>query len=384
MKKTNFSSMKGLMLGVIVCLTLSGKVARADFIFGEPAKVPNVNSDFSDGSPQISRDGLELYYNYAAVDGQCSFDIWVSKRSTTKDPWSTPIKLDAPVNSPGPQRTPSLSADGLELYFSDGFPNVTGCTPNPGGYGHTDLWVSTRASKDDPWGTPQNLGPIVNTVDAEDTPCISANGLELYYMSNIPDDPRNSEILMTTRPTKDDPWGEPVILGTNVNSSQYEYTPYISSDGLSLFFSRGFSKAHVWISRRPATDAPWGPAELFAPVDSGTGVFASAGGSDGAEFCVSFSEEDSTIYFTHSTTVFTYDYDIWQVEVTPIVDFNGDGAVDTLDAYELLENWGTTNSSFYDIAPFPFGDGVVNARDLFVLAEHMIENDNIGNTAPTQ
>jgi hypothetical protein len=256
------------------------------------------------------------------------------------------------------------------LYFSDGFPNVTGCSVNPGGYGHSDLWVSTRASRDDPWGAPENLGPIVNTQNAEDSPCISADGLSLYFMSNVTGDPRNSEILVTTRPSKDDPWGEPVNLGPSVNSSQYEYTPFISPDGLALFFSRGFSKAHVWVSRRATTGDPWGMAVPFAPVNSANtdAVWGNSGGC--TEFCLSFSEEDSKVYFTRGASVFADDYDVWQVEVTPIVDFNGDTVVDLLDVSELLEHWGEADS-LYDISPIPIGDGVVDGKDLAVLADYL-------------
>ncbi len=372
MKWRNESKTGLLLAGIILCTTVMGTRLYANFIFGEPTLVPNINGLYSTGAPQISRDGLEMYGNFNTLEGQCSSDVWVARRPTTQDPWSVPTILPESWNSTGPRRTPSISADGLELYFSDGYPNVTDCTPNVGGYGHSDLWVSTRASRNDPWSAPRNLGPTINTSNAEDSPCLSSDGLELYFSSRDESDPRNGEICMTIRPSKDAPWGEPVNLGTNVNSSQYEYTPFISPDGLSLFFSRGFSKAHIWVSRRLSITAPWGRAELFAPVNSGTGVFMSVGGSDGTEFCLSYSEEDSTIYFNHGTNVFTYDYQVWQVEVTPIVDLNGDSVVDILDAYELLEHWETTDNSLYDIAPFPFGDGKVDAKDLRVLAEHMM------------
>jgi Tol biopolymer transport system component len=188
-----------------------------------------------------------------------------------------PTKLESPVNSPASEFFPSLSADGLELYFSEGYPNVTSCEARSGGYGHTDLWVSTRASKDDLWGEPQNLGPVVNSENADDEPCISADGLELYFMSDRPG-ASNSDIFVTTRLTKDDPWGEPVKLSSNINSNQYEYTPFISPDGLLIFFSRGYSKAHVWVSKRASTKDPWGPAEFFSPVNSGTGVWHNSSG----------------------------------------------------------------------------------------------------------
>ena len=52
-----------------------------------------------------------------------------------------------------------------------------------------------------------------------------------------------------------------------------------------------------------------------------------------------------------------------------VVDFNGDGKVDRLDVGLLMVNWGT-DDSLYDIAPTPFGDGIVDSKDLMVLAEH--------------
>ena len=87
---------------------------------------------------------------------------------------------------------------------------------------------------------------------------------------------------------------------------------------------------------------------------------------------MSYSDQDSTIYYTRGSNVFAKDFEILQIKVTPVVDLNSDGAVDTFDAFELLGNWGPTDNSLYDIAPMPFGDGVVNGEDLIVLAEHML------------
>ena len=319
-----------------------GQIATADFIFGEPIMVPNVNSDSRDSAPQVSRDGLELYSRSARDEG--SHDLWVSRRATPNDPWSAPTALDASLDSTVLQNMPSPSADGLELFF----------------YQAKDIWVLTRENKNDPWDAPQNLGPTINSGAIEDHPCISADGLSLYFVSNTFDS-RNSEILVATRLSVDDPWEEPVNLGPNINTDLYESTPFISSDGLSLFFSRGFATANVYVSRRTSTTDTWGPAELFAPINS-----------EGSEFSVSFSDEDATVYFTRGTLAYSSDFKIWQVEVKPVVDFNIDGLVDVLDAFELLEHWGT-DDSLYDIAPFPLGDGMVDAKDLVILAEHMLE-----------
>jgi hypothetical protein len=52
-----------------------------------------------------------------------------------------------------------------------------------GGLGDQDIWVARRASPDDDWGAPVNLGPRVNTPGYEIGPCISADGRTLYFQS---------------------------------------------------------------------------------------------------------------------------------------------------------------------------------------------------------
>jgi len=64
--------------------------------------------------------------------------------------------------------------------------------------------------------------------------------------------------------------------------------------------------------------------------------------------------------------------DLWEVEVIPIVDFNSDGIVDAADVCIMVDNWGTDNP-LCDIGPTPFGDGVVDVKDLIILAEHLFE-----------
>jgi len=336
MKKVNCSSVRVLMVAVIVCLLFVGQAAKADYVFGKPTLVPNVNSDFSDDAAQISRDGLELYLSSKREGG--SVNTWVSRRASIKSPWSIPVRL----NIAGADGFPSPSTEGLELYY--------GLNGN--------LWMSTRPSKDDPWGVPGNLGSTVNSENDWDAqPCISADGLSLYFMSTRFAS-KNNEILVTTRLSKNDPWGKPEHLGPNINSNQFEYSPFISADGLSLFFSRGYQAADVYVSRRTSTEELWRVAEPLAPVNSG-----------GTNISVSFSTNDSTIYFARGSNLFTPDFNIWQAEVIPIVDFNGDDRVDNEDLLILIDNWGQNEQSV-DIGPTSWGDGIVDAKDLEVLMNY--------------
>jgi len=48
--------------------------------------------------------------------------------------------------------------------------------------------------------------------------------------------------------------------------------------------------------------------------------------------------------------------------IIPIVDFNGDGNIDTDDLLIMIDNW-STSESLCDIGPTPFGDGIVDIED---------------------
>ena len=86
------------------------------------------------------------------------------------------------------------------------------------------------------------------------------------------------------------------------------------------------------------------------------------------------SPDGSAFYFISTRPGGFGDYDIWQVSISPIVDFNGYGIIDLVDLVMLIDNWGT-DDTLYDIGPMPLGDGVVDIEDLKVfIAEWEKEN----------
>jgi len=67
---------------------------------------------------------------------------------------------------------------------------------------------------------------------------------------------------------------------------------------------------------------------------------------------------------------------MWQSTITPIVDLNSDGIVDSADMCIMVDHWGT-NEPLCDIGPMPWGDGIVDVQDLIVLAEHLFEEPGL-------
>src|SRR5262245_35741266 len=104
--------------------------------------------------------------------------------------WSAPVNLGPTINSPFTEAGPAISKNGLSLYFYSN---------RPGGFGSNDIWVSQRASLDAPWGEPVNLGPNINTSDGEITPSLSRDGHWLFVAGNRPGGFGDSDIWASWR-----------------------------------------------------------------------------------------------------------------------------------------------------------------------------------------
>lgn len=162
-------------------------------VLGAPENLgPIVNSSAFDGGPSISNDGLTIYFASERPGGLGGADLWVTTRPTISEPFGPPQSLGPTVNSASDDACPGLSPDELSLFF---------CSWRSGGFGDYDLWVSRRATRADSFGPAQNLGPTVNTVALDGLPDLSADGLTLFFDSNRAGGLGSSDIWMTTRAT---------------------------------------------------------------------------------------------------------------------------------------------------------------------------------------
>src|SRR2546428_8470872 len=107
--------------------------------------------------------------------------VGIQAMSFATSEWSEPVHLDAPVNSPCQDQTPTLSKDELALYFTSNRQGGLGNDTPDGCQDSFDLWVAQRASRDSPWETAVNLGPPVNTSANEAGPALSADGHLLFF-----------------------------------------------------------------------------------------------------------------------------------------------------------------------------------------------------------
>lgn len=197
--------------------------------------------------------------------------------------WSAPANLGSTVNSAAQDIEVSISKDGLSLYIAS---NRSGTF---------DLWVSQRATVDDPWGAPQDLGSI-NTPAREQAPFLSLDGHRLYFFSDRPGGFGGTDLYVSRRRDKRDDfgWQPPENLGSNVNSSFNEnLSIYFEDDAtgtVTLYFNSNkpgsLGVTDIYASTLQP-DETFGPAGRVAELSTPFADAATTIRRDGLELFVS-------------------------------------------------------------------------------------------------
>ena len=207
-----------------------------------PTSEPDLNLPVNDVTSWWTADGLEMPCGYKTSGGYGGLDLWMHKRESVDDKWGAAENLGPVVNGAGDERKPTISRDGLELYFD--------AYDRSGGHGNWDLWVTRRPTRDAPWQKPENLGGKVNSDALDARPCLSADGLMLFFDSKRLGGYGEADLYVTRRKTLSDPWEEAMNLGPLVNTPAYEEIAYISADCSTLYFDSsrpdGYGGQDIW------------------------------------------------------------------------------------------------------------------------------------------
>ncbi len=263
-----------------------------------------INTMFNEQGPNLSNDGLSLYFGSDRPGGMGGFDIWVARRACADCPWESPENVGGVVNSIAAETGPGLSIDGHLLFFR---------STREGGQGLGDIYVAHRANPNDDfgWGPPVALGPDVNTAaeeagaeylqSAEDGsanlyfnrappggtadlyaaaiardgetrgpavriaelshptatdqgPTVRTDGREIFFFSTRPGGSGGADLWTSTRRDVHSPWSSPVNLGTTINSTAAEQQPSLSTDGRILVFASSrpgsLGGTDIWMTTR--------------------------------------------------------------------------------------------------------------------------------------
>jgi hypothetical protein len=105
----------------------------------------------------------------------------------------------------------------------------------PGGFGGKDVWASERLANNK-WGEPYNLGKEINTSEDEESPFLMSDGTTLYFSSKGHYSYGGYDVFVSTK-NDDGIWSAPENLGAPVNSTSDDYYYISDSYGKMAYYS---------------------------------------------------------------------------------------------------------------------------------------------------
>ena len=233
-----------------------------------------------DDSGNPRRDGA-LPLPEASTDA--STDADASTRCDPLAPFPAPVAI-ASLNSASDDSTPRFSPDELTVYLA---------STRPGHLGGGSIYTATRSTPTGAFGTPA-LMPVINT-----------NGGVVYHLAITGDGLRiflqvagggPTDIYLGTRPSTAVVFGTPAPLA-NVNSpnaSHYEFFPFVTADGVDLYFSSNRSGSFVLYHSASSAGVFAVPTAVAGTVTGNVAI---------ADTAPVLSADQLTIYFASTRTV---------------------------------------------------------------------------------
>ncbi|MDP4200283.1 MAG: OmpA family protein [Bacteroidota bacterium] len=262
---------------------------------------PVLNSKVNDFSPTLTADGLTMFYVSDRSGGVGKEDFWMTTRADASNDssWSAPSDVTE-INSSEADGAASIAADGQTIYFAT---NRNTTVAND-----VNIWVATLDGIH--WKNVHEVGAPVNTVFWESQPSISPDNKRLFFASNRPgkigSEAKENVDIFVSHQLPDGRWGDPINLGSKINTGRYDASPFLAADGTTLFFASdghgGLGGLDIFKSEwKGPTDTDWTePEALPAPINSPAN-----------DFFISFSAATNSLYFTSDRDGGSGKFDIW-------------------------------------------------------------------------
>lgn len=208
--------------------TLSRKINECEVgaqLVSDPLEVrisnlgSTINTVHSEYHPLATADNMQLFFTGkdGPFDGDARESIF---RSQNRAPWEKAVPFELPIDFEKGEACAGISPDGQTLFLTR---NVNG----------GDLFISEL--KDGVWAKPKPFP--YNSSRYEGSVHVSADGKKLLFVS---DRAKSKDIYLCVR--SGNGWGKPVKLGSGINTSEDEESPWLDADGRFLYFS---SKGHT-------------------------------------------------------------------------------------------------------------------------------------------
>jgi len=188
------------------------------------------DSRFFNLEPHITPDGSKFLFLSTRVENPGPEDLqnWSNQNiwvmDRTDDGWGEPYDLGPPVNSEEAEFYPSVTLDGT-LYFTRGI------------NGGQESYIYRSRLHDGVYREAERLGPEVNSTANQFNAFIAPDESYLIISTGSRDDSFGGSDYYIVFRDEADRWSEPVNMGGTVNTAlNGEMSPYVSPDGRFFFF----------------------------------------------------------------------------------------------------------------------------------------------------
>ena len=255
-----------------------------------PVPVPGINTPADEYLSLIAPDGTEAFFTRRTVSVDQKSGPAPVKRtlesfmsaewSVEGGQFSTGTALESPFNRGLNEGGPSVTANNRELY-------LTVCENTATGYRNCDVFWTLKTGST--WGPLRPVTGGVNRPDSwESQPSVSANGDDLYFVSNRKGGTGGLDLYRSTR-LPDGSWSAAELLPTAVNTAQEEKSPFLHPDGATLYFSSsghpGVGGLDLFWTRWDTNKKAWSvPQNLGIPINTKedeVGLFVDIAGEKG-------------------------------------------------------------------------------------------------------
>jgi hypothetical protein len=218
--------------------------------WGTPENLAVLNSAAADSLSVLSTSEKVMFFHSTRAGGCGSGDLWVSRKSSFRDTWRPPENMGCVVNSTAFENAPAFYAhdsDLTYLYFGSN---------RAGGVGDFDVWVTTTTDQDletAVFTEPVNVTEL-NSVARDTRTFVREDGREIYITTDRSGGVGGLDMWVSTRDDNTQPWSTPTNPGPGINSTAADGSPALSKDGKTLYFfstrAGGLGLRDIWVATR--------------------------------------------------------------------------------------------------------------------------------------
>jgi OmpA-OmpF porin, OOP family len=275
--------MKTLQIFSIIFLVAS--TAFGQYTFDGVEKLAStINSEAEEITPMLSPDGSRLYFVRAEFEQniggmQAGQDIWFTERAPDGS-WTEPTNSLPEINNGDNNAMTGFTANGDTIFLINNYSS----------FPRRKIGLSYSTIKNGKWTTPREQGVEVKTKN-DFYGMYVHQSQKVTIVSMMGDQAVGEEDLYVSFRKSDGTWSDVKHLGSVINSTGFEISPFLSDDQSTLFFASsghgGFGDADIFMSSR--LDDSW--SNWSVPVNLGEQV-------NSAGFDAYYFEKNGNAYFS--------------------------------------------------------------------------------------